>query len=141
MRLDDSAWPVLRISFRSADVASFDRMTAWYAARLARAHAEDAPLYALSDAPDVGFDLKLMRHVAGWQRSLSLLDHRRCRLSVVIVNTPRALRILTSIHWFTKPLSTMALVSDEAAGWRAIVDDHRRRGLTVPPTPAWLPHD
>ena len=140
MRFDDSAWPILRISFSTAERFKFDAMIVWYAGQLERAHAEDAPLYVLTDVPDGGFDLQLLRHVAHWQRSLSPLDHRRCRLSVVVASTPAALRILTTLHWFTKPLGAITVVRDEAEGWRVIVDDHRRGGLVVPRWPAWLTH-
>ena len=51
MRLDDSAWPSLRMSLGVvATAAEFDVMTAWYAERPRRAHAEDADLYVLTDA-------------------------------------------------------------------------------------------
>jgi hypothetical protein len=138
MRLDDSAWPYLRISLGElATPAEFDVMTAWYAERLRRAHAEDADLYVLSDAESARFTLPLVRHVARWQQGLSQPDLDRCRLSVVIVPHEQARRWLTTIFWFARPRAAIAVANDEACGWQTIVDDVRRRGRAEPSRPAW----
>lgn len=139
MRLDDSAWPYLRMSLGEiATPAEFDVMTTWYAERLRRAHAEDIDLYALSDAESARFTLPFVRHVARWQRGLSQPDLDRCRLSVIIVPNEQARRWLTTIFWFARPRAAVAVATDEAAGWQTIVDDVVRRGHPAPPRPGWL---
>jgi hypothetical protein len=139
MRLDDSAWPYLRMSLGVvATAAEFEVMTAWYAERLRRAHAEDADLYVLSDAESSRFTLPLVRYIARWQRGLSQPDLERCRLSTIIVPHEQSRRWLTTMFWFARPRAAIAVVSSEADGWQAIVDDVRRRGGSDPPTPAWL---
>jgi len=139
MQLDDSAWPILRIRMGALQgAATFDAMTSWYAARLQRAHEEDVFLYVLTDGEGTLFDLELVRHVARWQRSLTRKDLDRCVLSVVVDDSPASRQLLTALHWFSRPLARIAVVAGEAEGWRAIVDDHARRGLSLPPPPVWL---
>lgn len=142
MRLDDSAWPYLRISLGAIETpAEFDRMTSWYAERLERARVAGTQVHVLSDAEGTRFNLPLIRHIALWQQRLSRPDLDRCALSVVIVPHAEARRWLTTMFWFARPRAAVCVAQDQASGWQAIVDDVRRRGAPEPPPPAWLADD
>lgn len=136
MRLDDSAWPSLRMSLGVvATAAEFDVMTAWYAERPRRAHAEDADLYVLTDAESTRFTLPLVRYIARLQQGLSQPDLDRCRLSTIIIPHEQSRRWLTTMFWLARPRTAIAVVPE---GWQAIVAEVRRRGGSTPATPAWL---
>jgi len=136
--LDDSAWPILHHSVGEHTREQFDAFSAWYLACLKRARADNVRIYILSDARGGVPDPDVRRRASQWLAGLSEPQFDVCALSVIVVDNPLIRGVITALNWFRRPSTPQEIVETFEQGWKLIVDDHARRGLSPPARPAWL---